>query len=64
MELRQVVFKVRELKWKEVNGFFHCWGYDSTEGDDGRYVQWSIGICEDLEGNVHNVLPGNIKFIR
>lgn len=46
----------------ETAGLFHCWG-TSYEESDTNYGNYSIALVEDNEGFVHEVLPGNLKFI-
>ena len=44
------------------NGFFHKWGqtYEEFEANAGNY---SIGIIEDMQGEIQEVTPSWIKFI-
>lgn len=46
----------------ETDGFFHKWGcaYEEFEAGPGNFT---IGIIEDLNGVIHDVLPTNLKFV-
>lgn len=53
-------------------GYFHEWGtiikeYEHYDDSTGDYVMSgataTVGICEDLAGNIHTVDPNKVKFI-
>jgi hypothetical protein len=55
-----LVYNRKELKHIEKEGRFHDWGYEAPDCEgDGHY---SIGICEDSDGNVYKVDPSEITF--
>jgi hypothetical protein len=62
--MREVRFEVYQNgKWSTFEGWFHCWGYEVMEHNDGPHVQYSIGICEAVSGPVFNVQPNKIFFL-
>ena len=44
-------------------GTFHQFGL-SMEEDESGFTNYSIAIIEDESGNMHEVLPSNMKFIK
>ncbi len=54
----------REKWWNETkkNGIFHCWGLETEEGEN-EIVNFTIGIVEDEDGQIHTPLPDFIKFL-
>lgn len=42
-------------------GMFHQWGKDIQE-DDGGASEFSVGIVEDHQGNIHLISPNDIQF--
>lgn len=73
-ELRPCEFIVRDnVKdprtgvWKPTQenkqGYFHTWGVDYEEFEAGP-GNFSTGIVEDLEGNVFEVFPDDIRFTK
>ena len=64
--MRNVIFKLynSELKqWEEVKGRWHQWGLEAMEDNQHGNINWSIGICEDEQGQVHSVSIDKIRFI-
>lgn len=49
----------RETKW--IPGFFHLWGLDYEEFQDGA-VSFTIGIVEDMGGRMTRALIEDIRF--
>lgn len=45
-----------------TNGFFHVWGVNYEEFEDG-VGSYTMAIIELLDGTITEVLPNNIKFI-
>lgn len=60
MELRQITFKVNN---EELEGFFHQWGIELFQTHESNHT-YSVGICEDIMGNIYMVYPTEIKFKR
>ena len=44
-------------------GTFHQFGL-SMEEDESGFTNYTIAIIEDESGNMHEVLPSNMKFIK
>ena len=54
---------VRERGFVEFKlGYFHKWGLDSEEADNGA-LNYTIGIVELPSGQVVTVMPENIRFL-
>jgi len=65
--LRKCTFKVEEIKRgkitlsSEMEGIFHQWGIDFGDLND-TLVQYTVGVIEGLDGQVHLVNPEKIQF--
>lgn len=48
---------------KEFEGMFHCWGNEAVEAGESGFGNFTIGIVEDQDGQIHTINPNHIKFI-
>lgn len=65
--LRKVMFRTGFGKtlsgW--MNGSFHAWGNRVWENTEGQaFVPDTIAVIEDEHGNVYQVEPVNIQFVK
>jgi hypothetical protein len=59
---RPCEFDVMNGSGKRIkDGLFHQWGVDFYETHDETF-QWTIGIVEGPDGQIHKVDPGSIRF--
>lgn len=47
---------------KEQYGLFHRWGLDMEEYESGG-VNWTVGIVETSDGQIHSTSPSSIQFL-
>lgn len=47
----------------EFEGMFHCWGNEAVEAGESGFGNFTIGIVEDQDGQIHTINPNHIKFI-
>lgn len=52
----------RDLNGNLLKGMFHQWGSDVIEHAD-QIGQFTVGICEDSNGKIHEIQPSKIKFV-
>ena len=57
--MRKCKFK---LSGKEEFGYFHQFGIDCMESEDGN-IQWTIAIIEDKNGRLHNISFSKVHFV-
>lgn len=50
------------FSFEDVNGLFHQWGTNIQEHENGA-VQFTVGIIEDETGQIHEVIPNDVRFI-
>jgi len=67
MQMRPCLWKELEkhnqLKPEWKPGVFHIWGSSFWEFENAA-PQITVAIVEDNDGQVHEVMPTNIKFIK
>ena len=57
---RRVFFKLTK-GGEFMPGWFHIWGLDAMEFDNGC-SNWTVAVVEDDGGGVHLVHPENLQF--
>jgi hypothetical protein len=50
-------------KKMQFNALFHEWGQEAVEDNGQGFGNFTVGIVEDEDGQVHTVNPNHIKFL-
>lgn len=60
----ETMVKAENNGWvkKEQYGLFHQWGLSMEEYENGG-VNWTVGIIETSDGQMHDISPSKIQFL-